>query len=64
MRKRRCTSVLSRVQHVVSDLDTSSEDEGMSGELSVSLYDTRSAGRNWRKYYTDLLFNYDFSEAR
>ena len=33
------------------------EEEGVCGELSVAMYGTRSAARNWQKSYTDLLCN-------
>ena len=39
------------------DEDRGSEDEGMSGELSMSMYGPRSVARNWQICFTDLLCN-------
>ena len=40
------------------------EDEGMCGELSVSMHGKRSAASNWQKWYTDLLRNCRFRVPR
>ena len=48
----------------VCEEDRRLEDEGMCGELSVSMYGTRSAARNWQKCYTDQLYNCGFRVTR
>ena len=39
-------------------------DKGTRGELSVSMYGTRSAARNWQKCVTDQLYNCGFRVTR
>ena len=46
------------------DEDKQPGDEGMCGELLVSMYGTRPAASNWQKCYTDLLCGHGFRMTR
>ena len=43
--------------------DRQEGDEGMCGELAVSMYGTRPAATNWQKCYTELLLSNGFQRA-
>lgn len=44
--------------------DRGREDEGMCGELSVSMYGARAAARRWQIWYTELLGSWGFLMIR
>ena len=44
--------------------DWNDEDEGLCGELLVSMYGTRSAARNWQQCYSELLLEAGFKRAK
>jgi hypothetical protein len=46
------------------DDDREPGDEGMCGELLISMYGSRPGASNWQKCYTDLLLAHDFKVTR
>ena len=49
------SSTLSVFFFELCEEDRGPQDEGMGGELSVSMYGTRSAARNWQHCFADML---------
>ena len=48
----------------ICEEDREPGDEGMCGELLVSMYGTRPAANNWQKFYTKVLLDNGFKRSR